>query len=171
MRPAEVLDMIARLEVAYRTELTDPERRLWVEELEGVDAAIALAAAEDRIRSSSPFMPKVGEVLALVREAYAEAPTITRPALEAGEVRDELAQWPEEVAERVHAMIESSDPEHARLDEEVSWHRDRARLAALPRLKGVCTGAGKAPVMVEGVLSCPDCRSPIADGCRPGISA
>lgn len=168
MTPAQVLDVLARLEVAYRTELTDPERRLWVEELEPYDAALVAAAAEDRITSSSPFMPKVGEIIAAVREARAEVPVRERPALPAGEWVETM---PDEVREKVHELVERFDPATAIVDEEVEWKRSRAKLAALPRLRGVCSGIGKRAVELDGVLVCPDCRSPVADGCRPGGAA
>lgn len=167
MNAVQVLDVIALLEVAYRTEITDPERALWCHELEPYDAAVVKAAAEDRVSSGVPYMPRVGEIIVAVREAFAEAPKRELPALEAGEY---LETMPDEVREKVDALIARTDPETPEaLDG--TWERRRELLKALPKLRGVCTGVGKRAVEVDGVLVCPDCRSPVADGCRPGVSA
>lgn len=69
MNAAEVLELVARLEVAYREELTDPERKLWIEELAAIEPTLAWTAAETRIRSDERFMPRVGEIVSACARA------------------------------------------------------------------------------------------------------
>lgn len=69
MTGSEILDVIARLEVAYREEITDAERKLWVQELNEFRAAQVWVAVEAHIRSKQVWLPRVGEIIAAVVNA------------------------------------------------------------------------------------------------------
>lgn len=162
--PAQVLDVIARLEVAYRTELTDPERRLWIEQLEPFEGELVAAAAEDRITSSSPFMPKVGEIMDAVREARAIAPTRERPALSAAEG----ISMPHDIREKWMPMLNkvtrAKEIEAGYAEEDAEWQRRKGAALAGVRMAGACAGTGKMPVeMEDGKRLCPDCGTEILD--------
>lgn len=158
MNPSQVLDVLARLEVAYRTEVTDPERNLWLEELAPFDAQLVAAAAEDRIRSESPFMPKVGEIIAACREALAEVGSRPRLELPAGEYVD----MPQEIAEKLHEIGARTESAEER------WERVKAEAERAPRPPGFCSGVGRYAVRDEsGAWVCPSCGGRVEDGCSP----
>lgn len=69
MKESEVLELLARLQAAYREQISTAERNLWADLLADAEAPAAFGAVEARIRSGDPFMPKVGEILAAIRTA------------------------------------------------------------------------------------------------------
>lgn len=68
MKPSDVLEVIARLQVAYREEINDAEENLWIEKLADLPDESVWAAVESRIESTERFLPRVGEIVAAVAE-------------------------------------------------------------------------------------------------------
>ena len=55
MKESEVLDLLARLQAAYREQISTPERNLWADLLADAEAPAAFGAVEARIRSGDPY--------------------------------------------------------------------------------------------------------------------
>lgn len=125
----------------------------------GLDIAEAVV---DRARTEIVKIPSVAQLYEVAREVRieVEAREFRQPALPAGE---EVAAWPPEVAEKVHAMIEG----HKVIVEEqiavdtAEWERIKRDVAASARLAGVCDGSGKDAMMVNGEWCCPGCGEPL----------
>jgi hypothetical protein len=127
----------------------------------GIDIA---AEVVGRARFEFKKPPSTGQIHELSREIRGErvAENLPSLALAAGEF---VEQMPDDVRERVREMVAGwADEEERDHDaENAEWERKKAAALFGPRMHGVCDGAGKAPVVIDGKRVCPDCRVEVPD--------
>lgn len=126
----------------------------------GLDIAADVAL---RVQSENEKPPSVATLFETAREVRAERGRAEQPplyALPAGEV---LEEWPPEVAEKVHAMIEGHkvDVEEQIAADTAEWERIKRATKASLRLAGACDGSGKDAVKIDGQWCCPGCGQPL----------
>lgn len=118
------------------------------------------------------FRPHVSEMIsASISNWHLRLEREEQPALGSGDgpdLSDYLAAHPED-REKLRALADHAVPNR---DAPMS----EAETVTLGQLKppkqrpislGMCSGVGKATKTIAGVVCCPVCLSPIAEGCRP----
>jgi hypothetical protein len=133
------------------------------ESLDRIGLDIAERVVE-RARGEIIRVPSVAQLYEVAREIRTEIVEREHPALSPGEF---VSEMPPEVRDKWHALQSKWVAEVARDHdaEDADWARTRARVR--PRLRGVCSGAGKPAVKVDDKWVCPGCGEPIDEGCRP----
>ncbi len=121
------------------------------------------AEVVDRARTEILRVPSVAQLYQLATEVREEAVAAeVPPMLPPGEV---LTSMPNDVREAVMRMHErwAENVERTLEEEDAEWQRVKATTLARPRLRGVCNGAGKPVVEIDGKRVCPDCGVEVPD--------
>jgi hypothetical protein len=119
----------------------------------------------DRARTEIVKVPSVAQLYEVARELRLEHAKAEQTPLYALPVGEVLAEWPAEVTEKVHSMIEGSkvDAEAEAKANDAEWERTKSKVHSRPRLAGVCTGAGQQVVEIDGKRVCPACGVEVPD--------
>lgn len=169
MIESEVFEVIAYWEATFRGTLTPSERSLYLMHLQAVDRLDAFAAIDDCARRGEfpPSPQRIAEVSVSARyDRVALEQHATPFQLERGE-EPGFAEWLEAnpdqrellaALKRAVPGVEMTEADRVTLGQLKPPKQDPVDLQ-------MCSGVGKRSVLVKGVECCPECSSPIADGC------
>lgn len=162
MNRSQAEGLVALVQAYFpRPELPASTVAAWASELEPFEFEAGRKAIRRLAQSSS--YPVLADMLAEIHEVTREQVAAeVPPMLPMGEV---LASMPDDVREKVKRMHVAWSVDDERREEELkeAWKQRTYAIIHGPRLEGVCDGAGKDVVKVDGKRVCPGCNVEVPD--------